>query len=86
MLTPHAHQRMQQRAIPMASIELLLAFGQSDFHRGREVVFFGKGAWQRAKRCISRIPERFRRHYLVLDGGEVVTVGHRYRHFRRDRR
>ncbi|MBY5990503.1 DUF4258 domain-containing protein [Ferrimonas balearica] len=86
MLTSHAHQRMQQRAIPMASIELLLTFGQSDFHRGCEVVFFGKQAWQRVTQAMRTVPERFRNHYLVLHGGEVVTVGHRCKHFKRDRR
>ncbi|MBY6093948.1 DUF4258 domain-containing protein [Ferrimonas balearica] len=86
MLSTHAHQRMQQRAIPMASIELLLAFGESEFHRCREVVFFGKQAWQRVTDKLCAVPDRFRNHYLVLQGGEVVTVGHRLKHFKRCRR
>ncbi len=29
--------------------------------------------------------ERISNHYLVLGDGLVVTVGHKYRHFKRDR-
>jgi len=29
--------------------------------------------------------QRLRVHYLVLQGGEIVTVGHKTTHFKRDR-
>ena len=88
MLSQHAMVRMQQRGIQPHDVEVLLQFGHSVFHRGREVVSFDRRSWQALldgqvvspARC-----DRLRNHYLVVDGSEIVTVAHRTRHFKRDR-
>ena len=88
MFSQHAITRMQQRGISDEAVELLLDYGSSSYHKGSEVVYFDRrsrsallqsGALSRAQ-C-----ERISHHYLVLGDGMVVTVGHRYRHFKRDR-
>ena len=88
MYSQHALQRMQQRGISEQVVEVLLSFGCSHYHKGREVVFLDhhslarldrSGDWSRQD-C-----QQLRRHYLVLQGCEVVTVGHRTTHFKRDR-
>jgi hypothetical protein len=73
MLTEHAVARMQQRGIPAAVVNDLLAYGRSEHdHRGGTILYFDRKARTYAKRSSSA--------YLVLGSdGTVVTVGHRYR-------
>lgn len=88
MYSQHATTRMQQRGISSQAVELLLAYGCSSYHRGREVLFFDRQA-RRALRNSAELDgnqwERISRNYLVLDGGTVLTVGHKTCHFKRDR-
>ena len=79
-LTEHARTRMQQRAIPPAVVEALLAYGRGEHdHRGSTIVYFNKSARQRLEweRRIRDL-ERYLDAYAVVAGtGEVITVGHR---------
>ena len=88
MYSQHATTRMQQRGISYQAVELLLAYGRSSYHRGREVLFFDRQArralWNSAELDGNQW-ERISRNYLVLDGGTVLTVGHKTCHFKRDR-
>lgn len=88
MLSQHAMVRMQQRGIQQQDVEVLLQYGHSVFHRGREVVAFDRRSWQALKESRVVSPsccDRLRNHYLVVEGSEIVTVAHRTRHFKRDR-
>lgn len=84
-LTEHARVRMQQRAIPLAAVEALLAYGKSaHHHRGVAIFYFDKAARRRLRR--ERL-DRALEHQLdafavVALSGEVVTVGHRRRRIR----
>ena len=88
MFSQHAITRMQQRGISDEAVALLLDYGRSSYHKGSEVVYFDRrsrsallqsGVLSRAQ-C-----DRISNHYLVLGNGLVITVGHKYRHFKRDR-
>ena len=88
MFSQHAITRMQQRGVSGEAIELLLNYGRSSYHKGSEVVYLDRrsrsallqsGALSHAQ-C-----DRISNHYLVLGDGLVITVGHKYRHFKRDR-
>jgi len=86
--TEHARARMQQRGISPAAVEILMSYGRSSHdHLGCEVVYFDKPARKRLARqnpAAAREAERFSRAYAVLGSdGAVVTVGHRYRRFKR---
>lgn len=75
----HAACRMQQRGIDPEWVELLLSSGRSAYHQGREVVYLDrKGVAMLQAECglPAQCCQRLRRHYLVLQGGEIVTVGH----------
>jgi len=88
MYSQHAMTRMQQRGITPKAVELLLAYGRASYHRGREVVFFDRQAQQvlQQESClVGGQWERIRDNYLVLQGGTVLTVGHKTCHFKRDR-
>ena len=88
MFSQHALHRMQQRGIRNVDVEHLLAFGKSSFHRGREIVFLDRRAWNRLTASGELAPadcDRLRNQYLVMMQGNVVTVAHKTRHFKRDR-
>ncbi len=87
--TDHARARMQQRGIPSAAVEALLAYGRTArAGRGCEVVYFDKAARARMLRddpAAARGAKRLTNTYAVLGtDGAVVTVGHRYRRIARD--
>lgn len=79
-LTEHARTRMQQRAIPPAVVEALLAYGEEEHdHHGGSILYFNKAARQRLERERRiRDLERYLDAYAVVAGtGEIITVGHR---------
>lgn len=84
-LTEHARVRMQQRAIPHAAVEALLAYGKGVHdHHGATVFYFDKAA-RRRLRCarLDRALEHQLDAFAVVGaGGEIVTVGHRLRRIR----
>jgi len=88
MLSQHAVVRMQQRGIQQHDVEVLLQYGRTVFHRGRDMVSFDRQSWQALLDSQVVSPsccDRLRNQYLVVDGSEIVTVAHRTRHFKRDR-
>jgi hypothetical protein len=84
----HAACRMQQRGIAPELVELLLSIGRSAYHQGRELVYLdrkGVAMLQAEYGVPEECCQRLRGHYLVLQDGEIVTVGHKTTHFKRDR-
>ncbi|MEO6565153.1 MAG: DUF4258 domain-containing protein [Casimicrobiaceae bacterium] len=86
MLTRHARSRMQQRGIPPAQIEEVLSYGRERHDRHGGVIVYLD---HRAKRRMAREGKasagevnRLAGLYVVIAGGRVATVGHRYRRFR----
>ena len=87
ILSTHARARMQQRGISSERVERLLAFG-CEVHGGHggTIVYFDHAARRRARlaRAMSQGElDRLSGMYVVLAGGVVTTVGHRYRRVRR---
>lgn len=88
MYCQHSILRMQQRGITQYDVEVLLQFGHSEFHRGREIVSFDHKTWLvlcESQEISSTRCDRLRKQYLVLDGGDIVTVAHKKKRFKRDR-
>jgi hypothetical protein len=86
ILTRHARERMQQRGIGPDAIDELLQFGHEQHDRhGGVIVFFDRAARQRARRAGSdpRVLDRSAGMYMVIAGGRIATVGHRWRRVRR---
>ena len=85
MLTRHARTRMQQRGIPPALVERVLGYGceQHDRHGG-VIVYLDRDAKRRlARDGVTRAEaDRLAGVYVVVAGGVVRTVGHRYRRIR----
>lgn len=69
-LTEHALTRMQQRAIPPAVVEALLAYGRGEHvHRGATVLYFNKAARRHlARDRLDRALERYLDSYAVVGG------------------
>ena len=82
MLSTHAKQRMQQRAIHPLMIDLLYRYGREQQQNGSTLLFFDKRARKRALQALEDVKQRFDKlsdAYLIeADGdGTVITVGHR---------
>jgi hypothetical protein len=80
---------MQQRGINAQHIDVLLDYGQVEYHRGRELFYLTKASLARLQReqaCTPQELDKVRNTYLVVDGDELVTVGHKRCHFKRDRK
>ena len=82
-LTTHARVRMQQRGIPPAALDALLAYGaEAHDHHGCRIVRFDKRSRRQAARELGarvyRRLEPFFGAYAVVGGDDsVITVGHR---------
>jgi len=88
MFTSHAIQRMQQRGVTGAMIDLVLDYGSVDYHRGAEVISITKHDWEKICRdrpCPLQMLDKLRNCYLVFADGYIVTVGHRTTHFKTHR-
>ena len=84
MLSKHARQRMQQRAIPPLMVDLLYRFGREQQQSGSTVLFFDKRSRERARKALEDMTQRFDKlsdAYLIeaTDSGATITVGHRLR-------
>lgn len=83
MLSNHAQQRSQQRAIPHSVIEILLDYGVVEHsNKGLELLYFDKG-WKHAamvlmmKIGLKQSDHCLNAYLLESSDGQVVTVGHR---------
>lgn len=87
MLTHHAEVRMQQRGIPMAAVDALLAYGHQRRHRGADVYYFDKRTRARMARDMGkdlyrRLEKSLDSYLVVGDDGAVVTAAHRHHRLR----
>lgn len=87
-VTVHAAARMQQRAIPLAAIDLLLDYGASTRSRGAENFFFDKAARRRVAEDLGnfesrRVARLLNAYAVVSDDGTLITAAWRTRRLRR---
>jgi hypothetical protein len=82
MISNHAKQRMQQRAIPPLVLDLLYRYGREQKQQGSTVIYFDEKSRRRARKSLQDVVKRFDKLcdvYLVEsdDCAMTVTVGHR---------
>lgn len=87
MLSNHAMQRMQQRAIHPLMLDLLYRYGREQHQNGATTFYFDKRARECALRALEEVKQRFDKlsdAYLIEadDDGTVITVGHRFKRIR----
>ena len=87
MMSNHASQRMQQRAIHPLMIDLLYRYGREQHQNGSTLLYLDSRARKQARRAIEDVKQRFDKlcdTYLVEseDDGVVITVGHRSKRVR----
>jgi hypothetical protein len=86
----HAEIRLRQRGIPAAVVEWLVSYGSSHFDHHRGLVFYFdsrsravlRSAVDRAE--LANYSEHLDCYVVLSTNGEIITVGHRTRRFRRD--
>lgn len=84
--TRHSETRMQQRCITDAVIDLIIDYGTTDRHRGADITFINKHARHRLLKempASRKVIEKALKGYIVEDGGTVITVGVKTKHFKR---
>ncbi len=89
MYTNHAYIRMQQRGIQPVDIDAVLDFGQCEFHQGCEIFSVRKSVSQKLLKlgAVSHdLIGKIHRIYVVTKGDIVITVGHRYKRLKRNRK
>ena len=82
-LSRHAKERLQQRGIPLLSVETMLSYGRKRWHGDAHVVYMDKRHRKRVQNQLE--PELYRQvadkldFFLVYDDntGEIITVAHR---------
>lgn len=89
MMTKHAEVRMSQRSIPPLAISLLEEFGSVMRHKGADILFMDKAAKRRLAKAFGgrrslRMLEPILDCYAPIVDGQVLTVCHRTKRFRRD--
>lgn len=89
MMTRHATERSQQRAIPAFAIDLYLTYGSARWHDGAEVYTMDKAARRRIEKAFGgkralRAIEPILDAYVVVGDGHVLTVAHRTRRHKRE--
>jgi Domain of unknown function (DUF4258) len=86
-LSKHAEIRMQQRAIRRDTLESLIIYGEErDAGGGCKALYFSKNAMRELRQDLSpRVAKELRiRAYAILSSDNaVLTVGHRFRKWRR---
>jgi hypothetical protein len=87
MMSNHASQRLQQRAIHPLMIDLLYRYGREQHQNGSTLLFLDSRARKQARRALEEVARRFDKlsdAYLVEseDSGIVITVGHRNKRVR----
>ncbi|NBC48269.1 MAG: hypothetical protein GVY22_09810 [Gammaproteobacteria bacterium] len=87
-LTEHASQRLQQRAIPEAALELLRRYACIEYSNGSRIRYFDRRSWRQLMQAVGtslKEPERLSGLYAIeTETGVIVTAGHRYRRIKRD--
>lgn len=91
MITKHATQRMQQRAIPQLALEMFERFASSMRHEGADILFMDKAARKRMAKAFGgqracRVLEPWLNAYVCVEDGVVITVAHRTGRLKRDRK
>ena len=93
----HAYMRMQQRGISGTMINMVLEHGCSEFHRGCEIVFLDKQAFQKmcfvlkqsgklSNKITNQLVDKLKKVYVVIKDGVVITTALKHQHFKRSRK
>lgn len=86
-LSKHAKTRTHQRGIPRLMVDLLERFGvEEKAADGARILFFDKTSRRRVKAYSGPLAasiEAFMDVYLIVEGGTVITTGHRTERIRR---
>lgn len=89
MYTNQAYARMQQRGIQPVEIDAVLDFGQCEFHQGCEIFSVRKSVSKKLLK-LGKVSHhlfgKIHRIYVVTKGDIVITVGHRYKRLKRNRK
>ena len=87
MISKHAQQRMQARAISPLVVDLLYRYGSERHQNGSTVLYFDQRTRRKALDALKDTLKRFDKLddvYVVMatDDGSVITAGHLHKRLR----
>ena len=87
--THHAEIRAQQRGIPPLIVEWLQDYGRKEYAgKGTRKIFFDKNSRKILAKKMGKSVVDSLGHlmniYLVEEDNQIITVGHRHKHIRRN--
>lgn len=88
-LSNHAVAQMQQRAISETTVDYLIEWGRKAYdHRGAVILYFDKASRTQLLRHLGEdrakeLKRQLDAYVVVSSGGQVITVGHRYKRINR---
>ena len=82
MISQHAQARMQQRAIPLRAVDVLMDYGEHHRHHGAEVYYLTRRSRtaiikELGKRAFLKLEKALDAYLVVSDDGCLITAGHR---------
>lgn len=83
----HAIDRSRSRGIPPLVIDWLFEFGTERHLDSREILYFDKKSRRSLRRAVGKQIvsklDKYMNSYVVIEGGRVITAGHRFKRIRR---
>ncbi len=87
--TEHAQQRINQRGISPFVVDLIMEFGDVEYHQGKEIFRISRKAERRLNAYLGGMAGDVKRSlkdiYVVAADDHVVTVARQTRHMKRER-
>ncbi len=85
----HAQQRINQRGISPFVVDLIMEFGDVEYHQGKEIFRISRKAERRLDAYLGAMAGDVKRSlkdiYIVAADDRVVTVARQTRHMKRER-
>lgn len=88
MLTKHAILRMKQRSINQDIIDLLLNYGDIEYHKGKQIYSLCQLSLKLLSSEIKELTtvlSKLNRVFVVAKGSIIITVGYRKNRFKKNR-
>ena len=89
MLTKHAILRMKQRSISQDIIDLLLSYGDIEYHKGKQIYSLCQLSLKLLSSEVNELTtvlSKLNRVFVVAKGSIIITVGYKTKRLKTNRK